>query len=567
MSRPCERAEPILKNRANRLQPVGSTSGGTPHGGSGYGRSGPGLHYGAGSYGDAAYAKFDLSTIPDSSIVILRAQLQCYQYEVNSTPVRTRCTRLSSDPDLASNENLHSAVMNGYVLAETSFSDTGWITYDLGDSGVKMLQGCLQQNWIALGIRPVAGAATSYGSNGDNRRARLRIIYAGTSEPDIQIVSAEPPYPLTRTADTALLLLMNRGLKTSEPFLVYATAPGLCPNSVLAAAISVGSSRYIRLPLPVPDTRDTLVDHVIWTDCANDPWVGDDTARLSSWLFPSNTYAAEGFDASQFPPSGWVVVDNDGRGQRWQRRSNDSIVHSGVGLATCFYEPAGSNDDWLMSGPVYPKPDEPDSVGFYCRVYQASVPLSLQTWAMRGHSIVDTIRTLTAESVSGNVYRRQTVSLNEFDGDTIYIGFRCQSSQTWNGGLCLDDIWFSGFVAPDTSDTTDTTDTLPKPPREAVRRATSQLPDFAFAPNPSASRIVTVRSALAVQKRCVLTMRDVAGRAVRTSVLDPPGIAQLDLSGLASGVYMARLEAGTQSLTRKLVLTIPRNTVAPTINR
>jgi hypothetical protein len=107
------------------------------------------------------------------------------------------------------------------------------------------------------------------------------------------------------------------------------------------------------------------------------------------------------------------------------------------------------------------------------------------------------------------------------------------------------------------ADTSDTTDTLPPPlpPRDAVQRTAAKLPDFAFGANPSGSIMVTVRSALAVGKRRVLTMRDVVGRAVRTFAIDPPGIAHIDLRGLAPGVYMATLEAGPQSLTRKLILT------------
>jgi hypothetical protein len=198
---------------------------------------------------------------------------------------------------------------------------------------------------------------------------------------------------------------------------------------------------------------------------------------------------------------------------------------------------------------------EPDSLGFFYRAYRGNSPLYLQTWAMHGRRAADTIRNLTSGWVFDTAYRRQTTSLDEFDGDTIYIGFRCQSSGSWNG-LCLDDIWFSGFVPPDTSDTTDTTDTTVTPkPRDAVQRASTKLPDFALAPNPSGKRVITVRSALAVGKRRTVTMRDAVGRAVRTFVIDQSGIARLDLRGPPSGVYMARLEAGTQSLTRKLVIT------------
>ncbi len=525
----------------------------SPHG-SGYNRSGPELHYGASS-GGTAYAKFDIAPIPDRS-TILNAQLLCYQYQVNSTPVRAGCTHPGLDPDSASNEHVHTAIMNCHVLAETSFSKIGWVEYDLGGQGVAILQGRLQLDWLTLGIMPVAGEATSYGSNGDDRHTRLRVVYAKPNEADIRVVRAEPPCPLTRTAHNALLVLSNEGPGPSEPSRVYATSPGLCPKSALVGAIPVGETACVKLPLPIPDSTDTRADYTLWATYADDPRPDDNSAQLNCWVLPANTYAAEGFDKPGFPPDGWVVQDNDGRSQRWERRSDSSVIHSGAGFAGCARELSVSNDDWLISGPICPRRDQPDSLGFFCRTYLGSSLLQLQTWAMRGQNMADTTRRLMTEWVSDPVYLRRSVSLDTFDGDTIYVGFRCQSSGSFDR-LCLDDIWFSGFVPPDTSDTSDTTDTTvtPKPPRDVVQRTTTKLPDFAFAPNPSGKRVVTVRSALAVGKRRALTMRDVVGRAVRTFALDPSGVARLDLRGLAPGVYMATLDAGTQSITRKLVLT------------
>jgi hypothetical protein len=789
-----------------------------PHGGGGYVRSGPELHYGGNA---VAFARFNLAPIPHGSIV-RAAQFRWYQYEVTGAPSRTRCIYVNLDPDSSSDTAVYSAVTNGTVLAESLFSDTGWGGHELNQQGVTILQGRLfAQNWVTLGIKSVTGSASSYGTTGDSLQSCLRVTYVGPTESDIQAIRAEPPYPLTRATDTALLVLTNLGPRSSEPFRVYVVSSGLWSNSVLVGATPVNWPTYVKLPLPVPDSTDTFVDYSLWTACANDPWAANDTTKLACWVFPPNTHAAEGFDSSRFPPTGWVVRDNDGGSQRWQRRSDDGIAHSGAGFAMCIPEPTGTSDDWLISGPVCPKKNEPDSLGFLCRVYKDDSPMYLRTWAMHGQRVADTIRSLTSELVYGGVYRRRTASLDEFDGDTIYIGFRSQSSGSWNGlclddvwfsgaaapdtsaadikvvraeppyplvagrtskalfvltnigpkssgdvwtyatapglapesaragmitigetasvklplpvprsadamvdytlwtaftndpwpdgnvklscwtfpantyyaegfesvlpsyhwsivdndyggerwqrntdetlvhsgagfamcareqtgpnddwliggpvcprtdvpdslgffyrlyqagspmslrtwamraprivdtirsltselvseavyrrqsapldefdgdtiyigfrfqssgsssGLCLDDVWFSGFVTPDTSDTTDTTVT-PKPTRDAVQRTVAELPDFAFASNPSRSRVVIVRSALAVRNRRVLTMRDVVGRAVRTFVLDPSGIARLDLRGLAPGVYMATLDAGTHSLTRKLVIT------------
>jgi hypothetical protein len=511
------------------------------HGVYGYAREGPALHYLAATLGSAAYAKFDLSPIPDSSIVILSAQFLCYQYVVNSTPVRTRCTHPWLDPDSASNEDAYSLIRNGQVLAETSFSDTGWMGYDLGSQGITLLHGLLQQDRVTLGIKPVAGEASSYGSNEEDRHTSLHIVYGDAGEAEIRALNADlPTYPMVANgSDTAQLAMTNKGLHASGQFWSYASAPGLGAESTLVGSIAAGQTVSVALPLPTCTTSNALVTYRLWSTCPIDAWRANDTTQLACWVFPQNTYYAEGFD-KWFPTFNWAIVDNDGGSERWKRSTNDSLVHSGAGFAMCAREQTAPNDDWLISGPVYPKTDEPDSLGFFCRLYQAGSPLYLQTWAMRGQSVSDTIRRLMTEWVSDTAYRRRLASLDSLDGDRIYIGFRCQSSASWNG-LCLDDVWFSGNV--------------PKPPREAVQRTTAKLPDFALAPNPSGRRVVTVRSTLAVGKRRTVTMRDVVGRAVRTFMIDQSGIARLDLRGMPAGVYMATLEAGTQSLTRKLVIT------------
>ena len=156
-----------------------------PHGGRGYyDRGGPDMRYRFGNAFVAAYAKFDLSTIPDSSLV-LSAQLRCYQYEVGSTPVRTRCNYLDLDPDSESDSAVFWAVFNGLVLADTQSDGIGWVGYDLSPQGLTILEGRLQQNWATLGIKPVTSQGVAYGIRGDDKQTYLHIVYnaAGTCEP------------------------------------------------------------------------------------------------------------------------------------------------------------------------------------------------------------------------------------------------------------------------------------------------------------------------------------------------------------------------------------------------
>jgi hypothetical protein len=79
-----------------------------------------------------------------------------------------------------------------------------------------------------------------------------------------------------------------------------------------------------------------------------------------------------------------------------------------------------------------------------------------------------------------------------------------------------------------------------------------QMTAFAITPNPT-SRALWVTGLPATPSR--LTLRSALGETVRSHALPQSGKTQLDLRGLPPGVYMATLQAGPQSLIRKLVLT------------
>jgi hypothetical protein len=87
------------------------------------------------------------------------------------------------------------------------------------------------------------------------------------------------------------------------------------------------------------------------------------------------------------------------------------------------------------------------------------------------------------------------------------------------------------------------------------RATPTRRPEVTIVPNPATGRFVMVRCTFPAGTYVKLTLRDVLGRAVRTFALDPSGGTHLDLRSLRPGVYIATLEAGTQSLTRKLVIT------------
>jgi hypothetical protein len=192
------------------------------HGGNYYDRHTPELHYREGNYCGVAYAKFDLTPIPDSSRV-MSAQWRCYQYEVISTPLRTRCTYVGLNPDTASETAVYVAVRSGPVLADTQRNSTGWVTYGLSGQGVTILQGRPPTDWVALGIIPVTGEGTAYGLGGGDFT----------------------PYP--RIEYTVSGAYESRCTYALLPLLAFAPNPACDRTVTVRCALAVGSKRMLTI--------------------------------------------------------------------------------------------------------------------------------------------------------------------------------------------------------------------------------------------------------------------------------------------------------------------------------
>lgn len=512
-----------------------------PHGGDSYHRYGPELHYCAGNASGAAYAEFDLKSIPGGSR-ILTAQLLCYQYEVISRPLRTRCTDSDLHPDSASDTAVYWAVRNGSVLADTQCDSVGWVTYNLSDKGLLVLEYQLQQGWVTLGISPMSGEGSSFGVRADSLQAYLHVVFIAPSEPEIQAVRAEflTSPAIAGTSDTALLVLTNKGLHRSDPFWAFVASHGLATESSHVEAIAVGETVAVLMPMPLPSQGHESLQYSLWSDCHNDPWPANDSSSFTCWVYPRGTYVIEGFEESQFPPLGWAVVDNDTGHRCWERRADDGLQRSGDAYAFCQRENGWAfNDDWLISGPLYPRSDYGDSMGFFYRGHEHWMELEL--YILNGQLVEDTILRITHQDAD-TVYHWRTTSLDRFDGDTVYVGFRdvSKGGQTYEG-LCLDDVWFGRVHVPGTC--------------EPIVQRLRPLRDLAFCPNPAMGRQVMVQYDIAAGTSHTLTLHDVLGEEVASFILDPSGRTHLDLRGLPPGVYVAALEGGIPHQRRKLVIT------------
>jgi hypothetical protein len=492
----------------------------------------------------SAFLKFGLATLPDACL-IRSADLNYYQYmHLNAIP--TTSLKLIPDPVPPGAEELFSLIELAPTVCPAESSPDGWVSRPFNAGALSALDSCREAGSVSLGIREegdLGPQGNAYGYDGE-LPPFLRIEYVGPNESDVQALQVGlTTYPLeAHGKDTALLLLINKGLGTSGPFWAYASLDLMC-ESTLVGALQVGETTSVTLPLPSSENADTFVTYRLWAACPNDPWQANDTALLTCWTFPANTYAAVGFDKSVFLPPGWIYVNSDHGSERWQRRVDGGVSHSGTGFAACMYEAdVRPNDDWLISGPILPRQGDPDSVGFFYRIYQAGRVLKLQVWVMHNQNVADTMLALARLSPSDAAYKRCVASLDEFDGDTIYIGFRFLGAGDSNG-VCLDDIWFSRI---------DTSHVEP-PPRDMVRRSDTKLPSLALAPNPALGRSVIIKCYTADGRVSRLTLRDVLGRAVATFSV-PSGTTRLDLRGFTAGVYVVTLDGALPLVSRKLVI-------------
>ncbi|MFO7650307.1 MAG: choice-of-anchor J domain-containing protein, partial [bacterium] len=251
-------------------------------------------------------------------------------------------------------------------------------------------------------------------------------------------------YPLAfGAAETVAASVYNLGRNSTDPFKVRLNLNGAPLDSADVAGLAIGDSVTVRFALDL-----SMVARARFTICANlpgDEVVTNDTAWFDDWVFPRNTYAAQGFDqphAGTFPPAGWVRLNLDGGTRQWEWRAEQGGEHSGQRHAGVWWESTTlRNDDWLITGPVTPSATGTDTFGFFWRAYDAEYPESLEVYAMRGQSgPSDTISLLYARQDTATTYQAVKLILDAYDDSLIYLGFRCRSLDAYI--LLIDDAWW-----------------------------------------------------------------------------------------------------------------------------
>jgi hypothetical protein len=284
---------------------------------------------------------------------------------------------------------------------------------------------------------------------------------------DLAVTTGAPySYPFVISDPESLWArVMNNGTATQNNFQVYLYIDGAVYDSVTVATLAGGDSVDVNFSF-VPAVQGEI-NFTIFHSLAPDEIAENDTLgtldpvagfpdRFHDWVFEAGTYKAEGFEyISSFPPPGWVVIDNDGGSYTWiwYTYSNSTYIHTGIYYSQCRWESSTlQNDDWLITDVVNPTAGLADSLGFYRRARSTTWAESLEVWAMSGQNVTDTIPggILWAGAFNETSYAGIKVSLDAYDGQSIYIGFRNHGLNEYY--LHLDDIYWTAnadIVGPD----------------------------------------------------------------------------------------------------------------------
>ena len=286
---------------------------------------------------------------------------------------------------------------------------------------------------------------------------------------DLAVTTGAPySYPFVISDPESLWArVLNNGTATQNNFQVYLYINGAAYDSVTVATLAGGDSTDVNfgfVPAAQGGINFTIFhsltpDEIDYNDTLGtiDPVAGF-PGRFHDWVFETGTYKAEGFEyLMSFPPSGWVVINADSGNYWWNwytSSTNPELMNSGIIFASCHYETPSTlrNDDWLITDMVSPSASYADSFGFYYRTYSASAAESLEVWVMSGQTVDDTVAMIWAINIANQTYTPVKLSLDDYDGQNIYLAFHYVSLYEWY--IDVDDVYWTAnqdAVGPDIS--------------------------------------------------------------------------------------------------------------------
>ncbi len=162
--------------------------------------------------------------------------------------------------------------------------------------------------------------------------------------------------------------------------------------------------------------------------------------------WPQGPSLNEGFEGVDFPPQGWTNINVAGPSSPWTRST--AYAHTGVASAYANYNYVGSVN-YLIS-PLLVINSADDSISFwarmdvlsssnnqtYLKIYVSSTGSDVADF--EDEPILDISASYTGDNQITDVWKRWSISLEDYLGEEVYIAFR--QSDTDGYALCLDDI-------------------------------------------------------------------------------------------------------------------------------
>ena len=134
----------------------------------------------------------------------------------------------------------------------------------------------------------------------------------------------------------------------------------------------------------------------------------------------------ESFSGNEFPPEGWSIFDIQGLGSQWMK--SEKYSRSGEGCAVSEFDTTFGNS-FLVSKRIVPTHD--DSLVFFLRqTFYRVYNDTLKIYASTADSLPASMNTLLFTVRDGlnypphQMYSRYAISLNQFAGDTVWLGFK-----------------------------------------------------------------------------------------------------------------------------------------------
>jgi len=158
-----------------------------------------------------------------------------------------------------------------------------------------------------------------------------------------------------------------------------------------------------------------------------------------------DTTLYEGFESGTFPPTGWVVINNDGGTQTWTDYT--TVYHSGTHSTSCRWESTTLwNDDWLISPRI--SIGSNDSLSFWYRAYSATWPESLEVRLSTTTADPSAFTQLlwAGSQLVNATFEEKKIELGKFNRGQVYIAFVYKGLNEFR--IYVDDISVLSYAGP-----------------------------------------------------------------------------------------------------------------------